>query len=391
MEETNDKLWCVYMHTNKINDKKYIGITSRNPDERWGLDGHGYYNRQPAFEAAIKKYTWDGFTHEIIAENLTEEDAINMEIELIALYKTNCCKYKNPSYGYNMTDGGQGSSGHHHTDEARKKISMASKEHWDDEEYRTLQTELRIGERNPFYGKQHTEETKARLREASSGRVPSEETRIKISEALTGIQRSAETRQKMSEARKQLYQDEERRLQNSIRVKEYYSNPENHPMYGKHRSEETKRKIIVANGRAVLQFDKDGKFIKEYPSTGEAARLNGLHQSNISRCCLKQLKTTGGYMWIYKDEYDSQKSIFEQVKQYNFYCKKPDYVSPDNIPVVQLDKNGEFIREYRSIAYAIRETGIIHICECCQGKRKSAGGFCWTYKEDYDKLTQQND
>lgn len=391
MEETNNRSWCVYMHTNKINDKKYIGITGRNPEERWGLNGHGYYNGQPAFEAAIEKYTWDGFYHNIVADNLTEEEAMQMEVELIALYKTNCCKYKNPSYGYNMTDGGQGSSGHHHTDEARRKISMASKEHWEDNEYRMLQIEWRTGEGNPFYGKKHTEETKARLKEASSGKVPSEETRLKISEALSGLQRSEETKKRMSEAQRQLYQDGERSLQISARLKEYYSNPENHPMYGKHHSEETKRRIIVANGKPVLQFNQEGELIGEYPSTGEAARLNNLYQSNIVKCCLKEYRTTGEYMWIYKDEYNAAKNIFEQVMQYDSYQNRPDYVSPDNIPVVQLDKNGEFVQEYRSIAYAIRETGVIHICECCQGKRKTAGGFKWMYKEDYDKLTQQND
>ena len=391
MEEVNNKTWCVYIHTNKINDKKYIGITGRDPEVRWGRNGRGYYDQQPAMTAAIEKYTWDGFTHEIVANNLTEEEAIEMEIDLIALYKTNCCRYKNPSYGYNMTDGGQGSSGHRHTDEARKKISISSKEHWSNEEYRAAQIERTTGENNPFYGKQHTEETKERLREASSGKVPSEETRIKISEALTGIQRSVETRQKMSDAQKQLYQDEERRMRNSQRLKEYYSNPENHPMYGKHRSDETKRKLVIANGKPVLQFDKNGEFIKEYPSTGEAARVNNLSQSDVCYCCLKKHITAGGYMWIYKDEYDPQKSIFEQVKQYGCYYDRPDYVSPCNIAIVQLDKNGGFIKEYRSIAYAIRETNIIHICECCQGKRKSAGGFRWMYKEDYDKLTQQND
>ena len=31
------------------------------------------------------------------------------------------------------------------------------------------------------------------------------------------------------------------------------------------------------------------------------------------------------------------------------------------------------------------------ICACCRGRQKTAGGFRWMYKEDYDELTKQND
>lgn len=58
----------------------------------------------------------------------------------------------------------------------------------------------------------------------------------------------------------------------------------------------------------------------------------------------------------------------------------------ENIPskqVLQFSKNGEFIAEYPSIKEASRQTGCYqqHICKCCKGKRKSAGGFIWKYKE----------
>ena len=50
----NRKLYCVYMHRNKINDKKYIGITCRKPEHRWGKDGHSYKGQ--VFKKAIEKY-----------------------------------------------------------------------------------------------------------------------------------------------------------------------------------------------------------------------------------------------------------------------------------------------------------------------------------------------
>lgn len=49
--------------------------------------------------------------------------------------------------------------------------------------------------------------------------------------------------------------------------------------------------------------------------------------------------------------------------------------------VLQFTKSGEFIREWPSTREASRQLGIAqpHICECCNGKRKSAGGFIWQY------------
>ena len=51
--------------------------------------------------------------------------------------------------------------------------------------------------------------------------------------------------------------------------------------------------------------------------------------------------------------------------------------------ILQFSKNGEFIAEYPSTMEAERQTGCHqqNICKCCKGKRKSAGGFIWRYKE----------
>ena len=108
MDQTNNineqMHWCVYMHTNKINHKVYVGITGQKPKRRWH-NGAGYQSQQ-YFWRAIQKYGWDGFEHIIFAENLTKEEACKMEKCLISLYNTT-----NRNCGYNISTGGEGAEG----------------------------------------------------------------------------------------------------------------------------------------------------------------------------------------------------------------------------------------------------------------------------------------
>ena len=96
MEKRN---YSLYIHTNKINHKKYVGITSREPKERW--DYGCAYKSCTYFDRAIKKYGWNNFTHEVVLTNLTKEEAEEQERYNIALYRTN-----QQEYGYNLTEGG---------------------------------------------------------------------------------------------------------------------------------------------------------------------------------------------------------------------------------------------------------------------------------------------
>lgn len=49
--------------------------------------------------------------------------------------------------------------------------------------------------------------------------------------------------------------------------------------------------------------------------------------------------------------------------------------------IEQYDKNHKFIKTWESIEKAKRELNVFHITECCQGKRKTAGGFIWKYAQ----------
>lgn len=103
------KKWIVYEHLFP-NGKRYIGITSKQPNQRWE-NGRGYTEEhQSAMYRAIQKYGWDNIQHNILFDNLTEKEAKQKEIELIEKFHTFI--HDMPCCGYNMTKGGEGSVGH---------------------------------------------------------------------------------------------------------------------------------------------------------------------------------------------------------------------------------------------------------------------------------------
>lgn len=51
--------------------------------------------------------------------------------------------------------------------------------------------------------------------------------------------------------------------------------------------------------------------------------------------------------------------------------------------IVQYTLDNELVAEYKSAGAAEKETNLnrCHICDCCNGKRKTCGGYKWKYKE----------
>ena len=89
------------MHRNNINGKIYIGITSKNnPNYRW-CNGNGYKDNKH-FYNSIKKYGWENFSHVILEQGLSKEDACKKEIYYIQNYKS-----FDPNFGYNVSLGGE--------------------------------------------------------------------------------------------------------------------------------------------------------------------------------------------------------------------------------------------------------------------------------------------
>lgn len=129
------KSWKVYLHTNLLNGKMYVGITSRDRVEQRWCNGRGYKSN-PRFYSAIKKYGWNGFLHEVLFDGLSEEEAKSIEENVILLLNT-----QNKDYGYNLTSGGDGTSGYHPSEQTRLKQSESRRRENLSSETRRLRSE----------------------------------------------------------------------------------------------------------------------------------------------------------------------------------------------------------------------------------------------------------
>ena len=259
-------IYTVYQHRNLKNGKSYIGMTSQEPKYRWN-NGKGYQNNSKMWND-IQESDWNtAWEHNILGKFENEQEALNIEEMFIWLFDSTNDGYNTSSYGNNY---------YKRSEETIKKMSeahtgeknhMFGKHH--SEETRNKMSEAQTGEKNPMFGKHHSEETRNKMSEAQTGekshwygKHPSEETKNRISESMSG---------------------------------------EKNPMYGKHHSEESKKKIRENTpSKPVLQFSKDGEFIAEYPSTGEAGRQTGCIQQSICACCNGKRKSCGGFIWKYK-------------------------------------------------------------------------------------------
>lgn len=75
-------------------------------------------------------------------------------------------------------------------------------------------------------------------------------------------------------------------------------------MYGSLQKERIK--VLRNNSKKackpVLQYSKEGKFIREWSSAAEVERKLGYHSSDISMCCKNKIKSSRGFIWRYKNE-----------------------------------------------------------------------------------------
>jgi group I intron endonuclease len=247
--------YTVYMHLNKANDKKYIGITSKEPYKRF-QNGKGYRNNG-YFNNAIEKYGWENMRHEILEQNLEKEEAELKEKEYILKFQSNKRKF-----GYNITSGGEVIG--KHSEESKRKMSEKLK-----------------GKKSRL-GAKHTNETKRKMSQSKKGRVMKK-----------GWNHSEKTIEKM-------------------RKNHADFSGEKNPRYGIPHTIESRKKISEnriykiggehPTAKLVCQYSLEGNFIRYWESLSTAMRdFREKYSGSIKPCCLGKTKTAYGYVWKYKE------------------------------------------------------------------------------------------
>lgn len=371
MEENK---YCVYMHTCLINNKKYIGITN-SISHRWGASGKNY--KCQYFYRAINKHGWDNFIHEVLVENLKLEEAKSIEIEMIEKYKTT-----NKKFGYNISSGGD--CRNEHTKEAKEKMSLA-----------------RIGrfkgKDSPRFGIKHSEETREKIKEALKC-VDWEPIKEKISESnsIQIIQLSKDGNFIKEWSSITIASENCGISQNTIircckhiskSVQKYiWIYKEEYINLTKEDLDKIIKDMIPINSIKIAQLEKNGNFIKYWDSINLACINLFSNDSSakvgICACCKGKLKTSFGYKWMYKEEYDNI-SKTELNNKINL-----EKINKNSHKILQFNLEGSFIKEFNSTSEIEIELGIkkFNINNACRrnGSKRSFG-YIWLKKEDYEK------
>ena len=259
----------IYRITCKLDGMIYIGQTVRTIEERF----QEHAKADSYIGNAIRAHGVENFSVEVIEECDTREQLNEREIFWIAELNS-----KHPN-GYNLTDGGEGSSGVERTPETRAKISAAKKNPSAEtrakmsavHKGKPLSDEHRAKIGATQKGKKLSEETKAKIGAKKKGVPKSPEHKAKLAAANTGKKASAETKAKMSAKHKGKRHTQEARAKIAA------------AKTGKPRSKETVRKMSIGRRGESHYKNLLAEMDARQITYSALAKLLGLTQSTISQ------------------------------------------------------------------------------------------------------------
>lgn len=177
----------IYLTTNLINGKKYIG-------KHFGELDDSYLGSGTLIQRAINKYGEENFKKEILYISSSKQENNIKEQEFISAFDA----VNNDSF-YNLAPGGDGGDifhslplerqqqirekasqnskgekngmyGKHHSEETKQKLRQVNKDYTKTESFKQTMSLVTTGEKNGMYGKKHTEESKKKMSDSKKGK-----------------------------------------------------------------------------------------------------------------------------------------------------------------------------------------------------------------------------
>lgn len=193
----------------------------------------------------------------------------------------------------------------------------------------------------------HSKETKQKLSKAHKGKKLSESQKEKISIALKGNQ-YAKGKKLSKEHKNKLL------MANTGRI----------------HSEMERQKIKEKNSKPIVKVSKDGNYLESYSSIDEASTINNISIACISRACNRKQNGAGGFLWMFKKDYESYNGDFSEYKLIK-HIKKVAQYSLDDI----------YITTFNSVQEASNALNVspAAVSNCCNKKSKTCCGYKWQF------------
>lgn len=251
----------IYITTNHINGKKYIGQKKYDERDDWkDYLGSGLYLKR-----AIKKYGRENFTKDII-ENCSTKESLN-HAERYWIKKYNAMESND---FYNIASGGQGGNIYEYLDEnsANEIKNKLSETHKD----------IYIGERN----------NKSKLTENQV---------IEIVDRLLNGEHYSELCKEFNVSKSTIFNIKNHKTWTYLTENIVFPND----------------RKMRNDGKEIVQYDKYGNMIANFKNIRDGEKKTGIDHRHISAVCNGKKLSAGGYTWRFKDD-DFNKYSIERSK-----------------------------------------------------------------------------
>ena len=280
--------YFIYMHINKINNKKYVGITYQNPPEKRWKNGKAYLKTSnPYFYNSIQKYGWESFEHIILEEGyFTVKEVSEKEDYYINFFDT-----RNKEKGYNMAPGGYNGLSHNATLAAKKwmkehpefgKARAADMHKWQEEHKEEMYAMRKV---NMAKATESIKRKVVCLETREIFESATEASRFFDKTSQSKITMCCQGQRKSAGGFHWLYLEEYNKIEN---IDDYLVEIMNSREFGGGR-----KKVLCVETNEVFN------------SVTQAAQVKNLGISSIAECCRNKKQnnyTCGGYHWRYLDE-----------------------------------------------------------------------------------------